>query len=420
MTKSLAYISIYLSIFGWLFGSGKKKQDQTSSNQDNSSVAEDSVEKTSPIEEPQVQVPELFPDGLPLKNAKIPTEVGHPSAQNCGTCHTSIYSQWKNDGHGLAKSYHTLREYIYQKEGLPFKDSPICQNCHLPVESQHNDLFSGFIEQDPQRPQYIENTQWNPLLYTEGVTCISCHARDENIISIPRSSTESIEDSMDVTYTSEYTSSSNATNPKNKSDLTSDSTKVKTEEQSNGSTSVVQHSSPTDNPIEITVSPTSFTHTSSKIHSALPSSELSQSQVCATCHQSNESIGAIYNTFVEWQNSIYADQNVGCVSCHYDEVAVLDGSSSYRTLSSHGIAKDLWEGLSLDYSINKPIIQRGEKTPIKIALINTGSGHSIPTNPWKQYIFVAEIVDAKQTVIWRSSELIIGSKVNIGISSPIT
>ena len=152
MTKSLTYISIYLGLFGWLFGSDKKdKQDQTSANQEDSSITEDSLEEKSPIEEPQIQVPELFPDGLPLKNAKIPTEVGHPSAQNCGTCHTSIYSQWKNDGHGLTQSYHTLREYIYQKEGLPFKDSPICQNCHLPVENQHSNLFSGFLEQDPQR-----------------------------------------------------------------------------------------------------------------------------------------------------------------------------------------------------------------------------------------------------------------------------
>ena len=118
------------------------------------------------------------------KNAKIPPEVGHPSAQNCGTCHTSIYSQWKNDGHGKNESYQALRGYIYQKEGLPFKDSPLCQNCHLPVEDQHSNLFSGFTEQDPQRPQYIENNQWNPLLYTEGVNCISCHARDEQIISI--------------------------------------------------------------------------------------------------------------------------------------------------------------------------------------------------------------------------------------------
>ena len=73
MTKSLAYISIYLGFFGWLFGSDKKeKQDQTSSVQENSSMTEESLEETSPVEEAQIEAPELFPNGLPLKNAKIP------------------------------------------------------------------------------------------------------------------------------------------------------------------------------------------------------------------------------------------------------------------------------------------------------------------------------------------------------------
>ena len=67
---------------------------------------------------------------------------------------------------------------------------------------------------------------------------------------------------------------------------------------------------------------------------------------------------------------------------------------------------------------NTPIIQRGETTPIKIALINTGSGHSIPTNPWRKYTFVAEIVDAKEKVIWKSSELILGSNVKV-VENPL-
>ena len=103
MTKSLAYISIYLGLFGWLFGSDKKdKQDQTSANQENSSITEESLEEKSPIEEPQIQVPELFPDGLPLRNATIPTEVGHPSAQNCGTCHKFELPEKNKIGPSLA------------------------------------------------------------------------------------------------------------------------------------------------------------------------------------------------------------------------------------------------------------------------------------------------------------------------------
>ena len=122
MTKSLAYISIYLGFFGWLFGSDKKeKQDQTSSVQENSSMTEESLEETSPVEEAQIEAPELFPNGLPLKNAKIPPEVGHPSAQNCGTCHTSIYSQWKNDGHGKNEVIKHFEGISIKKKGSPLK-----------------------------------------------------------------------------------------------------------------------------------------------------------------------------------------------------------------------------------------------------------------------------------------------------------
>lgn len=417
--KSFAYISIYLSFFGWLFGSNekatKKEKESTKTTEIDTDDSESSgiSENIEENNEPQIEIPLLFPNGLPIENAQTPLELGHPSAQNCGTCHTSIYEQWKFDGHGhkdaLKNSYGNLRLYINRGDGLPFKDSPSCQNCHLPVAKQHHRTFEGYVDNKPQRPQYVENNDWSPLLYSEGVTCISCHARENQILGLHLYTSPSKEQQDTFQDSSEAIV---ADTEINHTDLASQNTTDKTN-------TILENNILENTPIQINVSPTSFVRSDDRVHSAIPSSELSQSELCSTCHQSQEISGGIYNTYTEWKNSTYAENDVGCVSCHYQATAVLDGSSSYGTMASHNIHKDLWEGLAVDISLSAPVVQRGQKTPLKIALINTGSGHAIPTSPWKQYNFIAEIQDEKQKTLWKSSNFVLGSNVNI-IKNPQT
>ena len=122
--KSLAYISIYLGFFGWLFGSDKKeKQDQTSSVQESFNDRR-IFGRTSPVDEAQVRAPELA-NGLPLKNAKYLLK-WDILLHKCGTCHTSFILNGKMMVMEKMNPI-THFEYIYPK-GLPFKDSPLCQN----------------------------------------------------------------------------------------------------------------------------------------------------------------------------------------------------------------------------------------------------------------------------------------------------
>ena len=132
---------------------------------------------------------------------------------------------------------------------------------------------------------------------------------------------------------------------------------------------------PTNTPIKITVAPTSFTHTSSQILCS-PQFRTCSIQSLYPCHQSNESIDCHLQYLCISGKSVYADQNVGCVSCHYDEMAVLDGSSSYSTLSSQGFQRTLG-GIVYGLFINVSHYPTWRKNTHKIFLINTGSGHSM-------------------------------------------
>ena len=419
MIKSMAHMFLYLGFFGWLFGS--KEEDGSKKNSTNTDITtKESNETTqdaptdSTVQEQetiQPQAPLLFSEGLPVSHATIPIELGHSSSQNCGTCHQHIYDQWKGSGHGNSKSYEKLRVYISQKDGLVFKDSPLCQNCHLPIEEQHHQIFSFFLDNNPQRPQYTENTRWNPLLYTESITCISCHARNNQILGVHNfSSSNTLQSPVQTSSDTIDTDSNTDSNTDQTSNITTEH-RVTQSEQS----VLPQHENKDADTtqINITVSPEAFLSSMDRVHSALHSTELSQSQMCATCHQSTDMIGNIYNTYDEWRNSIYSEQGVGCTSCHYPSQPTLDGSSSFATHTSHAIARKLHHGLSIDISLPRPIIQRGQITPLEIALINTGSGHAIPTNPWKQFVFVAEIQDENKRTIWKSKPFVLGSQVQI-------
>ena len=424
MMKSMIHMFLYLGFFGWLFGSKEEDTQKNKTNntdvisKENNETIQESTTTNSTSQEQetkQPQTPLLFPEGVPVSNATIPIELGHSSSQNCGNCHQHIYDQWKDSGHGNAQSYEKLRTYISQKDGLVFKDSPLCQNCHLPLEEQHHQIFSFFLDNNPQRPQYSENPRWNPLLYTESIACISCHARNNQILGVHYFTSSN-------TLQSPIESLSHTTdkNTISKTDQTENTTTENNISQSEQQSGLSQHSNDdvdttqvNTTQINITVSPEAFLSSMDRVHSALPSTELSQSQICATCHQSTEMIGNIYNTYDEWKNSIYSEQGVGCTSCHYPSQPTLDGSSSFATHTSHAIDRKLHHGLSIDFSLPSPIIQRGQITPIEIALINTGSGHAIPTNPWKQFFFVAEIQDEKKRTVWKSNPFVLGNRVQI-------
>ena len=105
-------------------------------------------------------------------------------------------------------------------------------------------------------------------------------------------------------------------------------------------------------------------------HPLVVSAELTDSAMCATCHQLTWA-GAdrpFYDTYGEWKASAYGSAGVSCQACH----------------SGHA-DPDPRRALSALLHLDHPSLQRGQPVPVKLTLQNTGAGHHFPTgNPWSE------------------------------------
>lgn len=110
-----------------------------------------------------------------IPNQNIPAGVNGLSASDCGSCHQTIYMDWKNSTHASA-----LRDIQFQSE-LTKEDSPkwLCLNCHIPVQNQRESIIISLSNNDIFAPIKTPNPDFDPDLQQEGVTCITCHVRTD-------------------------------------------------------------------------------------------------------------------------------------------------------------------------------------------------------------------------------------------------
>jgi hypothetical protein len=136
---------------------------------------------------------------------KLPEGIGGMSAEACGSCHKQEYAEWKASAHSRS-----VTEPVF---AAAFKAEPrfLCRSCHSPLEEQHPVLLTR-IQGDPKvlvhgaslahvdafKPQvhglelqqrgFIteKNPKYDPHLAKEGVTCVTCHVRDETVLTSNR------------------------------------------------------------------------------------------------------------------------------------------------------------------------------------------------------------------------------------------
>jgi hypothetical protein len=81
------------------------------------------------------------------------------SAATCGKCHTEIYAEWKDRDHAVAWT-----DPIYQAALTDKKRPELCYPCHIPT---------AVLDKLGGKPGTRDH------LREEGVTCVSCHKREQ-------------------------------------------------------------------------------------------------------------------------------------------------------------------------------------------------------------------------------------------------
>ncbi len=132
---------------------------------------------------------EIFMEDLkvivPLKNSweiavphqEIPQGLSSLKAKDCGVCHTQHYEEWQKSTHSNAWTDMQFQAEL-KKETSPF----MCINCHIPLQNQQEYVIKGLEDGDIYKPVREKNPNFDQELQLEGITCASCHVRDNKII----------------------------------------------------------------------------------------------------------------------------------------------------------------------------------------------------------------------------------------------
>lgn len=102
--------------------------------------------------------------------------VGGYKAKDCGTCHTTIYKEWKQTTHATA-----LQDIQFQGE-LSKDSSPkwLCLNCHIPVQNQRKNIIKNLDDGNVLKPiKDTINPKFDKEFQQESISCASCHIRPD-------------------------------------------------------------------------------------------------------------------------------------------------------------------------------------------------------------------------------------------------
>lgn len=112
-----------------------------------------------------------------IPHQEIPEGLISLSAEQCGVCHQEHYKEWKMSTHAQAWTDLQFQAEL-KKESSPF----MCINCHIPLQNQQEYIIKGLIDGDIYQPVKEKNPHFNKDLQQEGITCASCHVRNNVII----------------------------------------------------------------------------------------------------------------------------------------------------------------------------------------------------------------------------------------------
>jgi len=112
----------------------------------------------------------------PIPYQEVPQGLVSLSAKECGTCHQEIYSEWQQSIHAVA-----FQDLQFQAE-LKKNNTPVCLNCHTPLQNQQEFIITGLLNGDYHTPVKTPNPDFDEALQLESITCATCHVRDGNVI----------------------------------------------------------------------------------------------------------------------------------------------------------------------------------------------------------------------------------------------
>lgn len=132
-------------------------------------------------------------------------------------------------------------------------------------------------------------------------------------------------------------------------------------------------------------------------HPVVASAELRSSDLCGTCHQLSwpDSDRPFYDTWGEWKASAYATAGVQCQACHMAPAAGAAQPGVHAAVASHGSPTTIQRALTALLHLPDAHITRGQPSDVRVTVVNTGAGHSVPTgNPFKSWTLELVAVDA--------------------------
>ena len=113
----------------------------------------------------------------PVATAKIPPPMQTLRAQECAACHPVFYQEWSTTIHSRAWT-----DPYFQADWRFDRSQQICKNCHTPLDRQQPQEVLGFKDKEKWDPILAPNSNFDPELQRQGVTCAACHARAGKIL----------------------------------------------------------------------------------------------------------------------------------------------------------------------------------------------------------------------------------------------
>ena len=96
-------------------------------------------------------------------------------ASDCSTCHTEVASEWSTSTHAAAWVDPQFQAELHKDPEVGW----LCLNCHTPLANQQPSLVTA--HEDIRAPITTPNHSFDSELRDEGVTCLTCHWREDGI-----------------------------------------------------------------------------------------------------------------------------------------------------------------------------------------------------------------------------------------------
>ncbi|MCW8885453.1 MAG: ammonia-forming cytochrome c nitrite reductase subunit c552, partial [Motiliproteus sp.] len=273
------------------------------------------------------------------------------SPQACGSCHVPQFQDWSKSLHSKAMGPGLMGQLV---EMSPHArgEHQACIRCHAPLAEQADQLVDEISNGSPPLAFNANQDTTNPLdnsnLHRKGLVCAACHVRNNQRFGPARK---------------------------------------------DGSTPDPSQKLP---------------------HDGWVSSDAYQdSQFCAACHQfePNEfSLNGklLENTYVEWQQSRYAEEGVSCQDCHMP-----DRKHQWRGIHDPETVKS-------GVTIKSELSSSSEQIQGLMTMTNTGTGHRFPTYVTPQVVMMAYQEDARGQLIDGSQRyFVVARRVPLNLSQEI-